>query len=86
MSNDYFIHENSTLRWRLIVAVRPVSIPFSRHRCDDPTWGSGCGAVGRVVASYTSSNSDIAEIISTNCTIVMTKIKKRRLGMAHLLK
>ena len=29
-------------------------------------------------------NSDIGEIFSTNCPIEKTKIKKKRLGMAHL--
>ena len=31
-------------------------------------------------------NPDIGKILSTNCTIEKTKIKKKRLGMAHLLK
>ena len=29
-------------------------------------------------------NPDIGEILSTNCTIEKKKIKKKRLGMAHL--
>ena len=29
-------------------------------------------------------NPDIGEILSTNCTIEKTKIKKKRAGMAHL--
>ena len=32
------------------------------------------------------SNPDISKILSTNCTIEMTKIKKKRPGMAHLKK
>ena len=31
-------------------------------------------------------NPDIGKILSTNCTIEKTKIKKKRLGMAHLSK
>ena len=31
-----------------------------------------------------NSNHDIGKILSTNCTIEKTKIKKKRLGMAHL--
>ena len=31
-----------------------------------------------------SSNPDIGKILSTNCTIEKLKIKKKRLGMAHL--
>ena len=30
------------------------------------------------------SNPDIGEILSTNCAIEKTKIKKKRLGMCHL--
>ena len=30
------------------------------------------------------SNPDIGEILSTNCTLQKTKIKKKRQGMAHL--
>ena len=33
-----------------------------------------------------SSNPDIGEILSTNCAIEKTKIKKKRPGMAHLSK
>ena len=29
------------------------------------------------------SNPDISKILSTNCTTEITKIKKKRLGMAH---
>ena len=32
------------------------------------------------------SNPDIGKILSTNCTVEETKIKKKRPGMAHLLK
>ena len=32
------------------------------------------------------SNQDIGEILSTNCEIEKTKIKKQRPGMAHLKK
>ena len=32
-----------------------------------------------------SSNPDIGEILSNNCTIEKTKIEKKRPGMAHLL-
>ena len=30
------------------------------------------------------SNSDMGKIVSTNCTIKKTKIKKKKPGMAHL--
>ena len=33
-----------------------------------------------------SSNPDISKILSTNCTIEKTKIKKKRPGIAHLKK
>ena len=32
------------------------------------------------------SNPDIGKVLSTNCTLEKTKIKKKRPGMAHLLK
>ena len=31
------------------------------------------------------SNPDIGKVLSTNCTLEKTKIKKKRPGMAHLL-
>ena len=30
------------------------------------------------------SNPDIGKVLSTNCTLEKTKIKKKRPGMAHL--
>ena len=57
------------------------------------TKGSGCGSVGRAVASYTrgprfeSSHRQkfIEHLFTVNC-IEKTKMKKKRPGMAHLKK
>ena len=50
--------------------------------------GSGFGLVGRAAASETREicglNPDIGKIISTNCTIEKTKIRKKRPGLDHL--
>ena len=50
--------------------------------------GSGC--VAQLVdqspptPEIRGSNIDISKVLSTNCTFEKTKIKKKRLGMAHL--
>ena len=46
--------------------------------------GSGCGSVGRAVASD-SRQKNYIEHFTVNC-IEKTKIKKKRLGRAHFLK
>ena len=55
--------------------------------------GSGCGSVGRAVPPYSRDprfkprrRQNLATNLSTNCIIEKTKIKKKRLVMAHLLK
>ena len=39
-----------------------------------------------LTAEIPDSNPDIGKILSTNCTIEKTKIKKKRPGMAHIKK
>ena len=48
---------------------------------------SCCGSVGRAIAfEICGSNPVIGKILSTNCKIEKTKIKKKRQGIAHLKK
>ena len=47
--------------------------------------GNGCGSVGRAVA-YDTGDLRLKSKHRENCTIEKSKIKKKRPGMAHLLK
>ena len=62
---------------------------FSSFELCREVMGSSCGSVGRVVAPETRDwrfKSRHRQNLFTNSTIEKTKIKKKRPGMAHLLK
>ena len=66
-----------------------LSLPYKNNL----SWGSGCGSVGRAVASDTKDpqfksrhrQTFTKHLFTVHC-VEKTKIKKKRPGMAHFLK